>query len=78
MVRNEYLIDRFRVLFQSGGGWHCVCADFVLSNACRHTREAAGMRSAQAEIVERLAVGRSQFAQVLPTARSGGCIASER
>ena len=23
IVRSEYQIDRFRVVFESGGGWHC-------------------------------------------------------
>jgi hypothetical protein len=62
-VRSEYLIDRFRVVFESGGGWHCTCAEFVSSNACAHSREAAGMRAAQALIVEHVATSRSQFAQ---------------
>jgi hypothetical protein len=63
VVRSEYLISRFRVAFESGGGWHCVCREFVSSSACVHTREAAGMRSAQALIKANLATGRSQFAQ---------------
>jgi hypothetical protein len=61
IVRSLYLIDRFRVVFEWGGGWNCVCADFASSNACRHTREAAGRRAAQAEIAERLAAGRSRL-----------------
>jgi len=61
MVHREYLIDRFRVVFEQGGGWHCACHDFIASNACRHTREAAGMRAAQARIRARLAAGRSQL-----------------
>ena len=63
IVRSEYLIDRFRVVFESGGGWHCTCAEFVSSNACAHSREAAGMRAAQAQIVDHVATGRSQFAR---------------
>lgn len=59
--RSLYLIDRFRVVFECGGGWHCVCADFVSSNACRHTREAAGRRAAQAQIAERVAAARSNL-----------------
>jgi hypothetical protein len=62
VVRREYLIERFRVVFESGGGWNCVCADFVSSNSCRHSREAAGMRAAQTKITDRVAAGRSQFA----------------
>ncbi len=60
-ARREYLIDRFRVVFQSGGGWHCVCADFVRSNACKHTREAAGRRTAQAQILAHVALARSEL-----------------
>lgn len=63
LVRSEYQIDRFRVVFESGGGWHCVCREFVASNACSHTREAAGMRTAQVNIKDRLVAGRSQFPQ---------------
>lgn len=61
IIRSLYLIDRFRVVFEWGGGWNCACADFVSSNACRHTREAAGRRAAQAEIAERVAEGRSRL-----------------
>jgi hypothetical protein len=60
-MRSEYLIERFRVVFETGDGWNCVCADFVSSGACRHVREAAGMRAAQARIIERVAAGRSQL-----------------
>jgi hypothetical protein len=59
IIRSVYLIDRFRVVFECGGGWQCVCADFISSNACRHTREAAGRRAAQAQIAERVAAARS-------------------
>jgi hypothetical protein len=62
IVHSEYLIGRFRVVFETGGGWDCACADFVKSRECRHTREAAGMRAAQADIKARVATGRSQFA----------------
>jgi hypothetical protein len=61
IVHSEYLIGRFRVLFETGSGWDCACSDFIKSRECRHTREAAGMRAAQAEIRARLATGRSQF-----------------
>lgn len=70
IVRSVYLIDRFRVVFESGSGWHCVCADFGSSNACRHSREAAGMRAAQAQIMERVAAGRSQFTQTVRRSRA--------
>jgi hypothetical protein len=55
------MIDRFRVSFESGSAWHCACRDFAVSKACSHTREAAGMRAAQARIVEHVATGRSQL-----------------
>jgi hypothetical protein len=61
MIRSEYLIDRFRVVFESGGGWHCTCADYAKSKACRHSREAAGMRSAQARIRDHVAAARSEL-----------------
>ena len=61
IVRSEYMIDRFRVSFESGSAWHCACRDFALSKACSHSREAAGMRAAQAQIVEHVATGRSQL-----------------
>jgi hypothetical protein len=43
----EFLIDRHRVVFDSGIGWHCVCAEFAKTQDCRHTRESAGRRLAQ-------------------------------
>jgi hypothetical protein len=68
IVRNEYLIDRFHVVFEWGGGWQCVCSDFLASNACRHTREAAGRRAAQSQIAQRVANARSDL---VPLSRSG-------
>jgi hypothetical protein len=55
--RAEHLIDRFRVRYAFGGGWTCSCADFVAHDACRHTREAAGRRAAQAQIARHLQKG---------------------
>ena len=55
--RADYLIDRFRVSCAFGGGWTCGCADFAASDACRHTREAAGRYIAQALIAAHLEVG---------------------
>lgn len=52
--RSDYLIDRFRVQYAFGGGWTCSCRDFVAHLACKHTREAAGRRAAQAQIAEHL------------------------
>jgi hypothetical protein len=40
-----------------------MCADFASSSACEHSREAAGMRAAQAEITDHVATGRSQLAR---------------
>jgi hypothetical protein len=57
ILRSEYLIDHHRVVFESGTRWHCACAEFASFDACRHTREAAGMRSAQAQIRESVAAG---------------------
>ena len=60
MVRDVYLIDRFRVVCESGGGWACGCREFALQDACKHTREAVGRRAAQRQIVEHLALGRPE------------------
>ncbi len=53
MNQSEYFIDRHRVIFDSGIGWHCVCAEFVKLNDCKHTRESAGRRAAQELIKNR-------------------------
>jgi hypothetical protein len=62
-VTREYLIDNFRVSFMSGADWRCACHEFAGSRAgsraCRHTREAAGMREAQAQIKTRVQSGTS-------------------
>ena len=55
--RSDYLIDRFRVRYAFGGGWFCSCADFAARDACKHTREAAGRRAAQARIEAHLKSG---------------------
>jgi hypothetical protein len=55
--RADYLIDRFRVRYEFGGGWACGCADFAATDACRHTREAAGRYIAQTRIAAHLKVG---------------------
>jgi hypothetical protein len=57
--RREYLIDHFRVSFQNGAAWKCMCREFTLANSCRHTREAAGMHAAQARIREHVGAGDS-------------------
>jgi len=53
-VQNEYLIDRHRVIHDTGIGWHCVCAEFAKLCECRHTRESAGRLAAQ-ELIQRRA-----------------------
>ena len=55
--RADYLIERFRVRYEFGGGWSCGCADFARSDACRHTREAAGRYIAQTLIAAHLQAG---------------------
>lgn len=55
--RSEHLIDRFRVRYAFGGGWSCSCAEFLAHDACKHTREAAGRRAAQAQIARHLQEG---------------------
>jgi hypothetical protein len=52
--RSEYLIDGFRVSFLHQAEWKCACAEFCAAGTCRHTREATGMRDAQARIRTRL------------------------
>ena len=64
--RADYLIDRFRVGYQFGGGWTCRCADFAKSDACRHTREAAGRLAAQTQIIERIRKGSLQAIKSCP------------
>jgi hypothetical protein len=48
--RDEYLIDGHRVSFLHQADWNCACREFGATGMCRHTREAAGMRKAQALI----------------------------
>jgi hypothetical protein len=55
--RRVYLVDHFHVSYQSGSAWLCACSEFARSHGCRHTREAAGMRAAQANIRRHLARG---------------------
>jgi hypothetical protein len=61
--RSEYLIDHYQVIFESGGGWHCDCAEFMQSADCRHAREAAGRREAQALIASYASSGGSKLAR---------------
>lgn len=51
--RGEYLIDGFRVSFLHQAEWNCDCREFSVVGTCRHTREAVGMREAQASIRRR-------------------------
>jgi len=53
LEHQHYLIDRFPVSYQGGSAWHCQCREFAMTAACRHTREASGMRDAQAQITAR-------------------------
>jgi len=57
--RADYLIDGFPVSFQHQAEWRCTCREFMTAGICRHTREATGMREAQALIRRRLATRRS-------------------
>jgi hypothetical protein len=59
--RDEYLIDGFRVSFLHQADWRCACREFAMAGKCRHTREAGGMREAQALIRRRLATRTSDF-----------------
>jgi hypothetical protein len=65
LERRDYLIDRFSVSFQGGVSWNCRCREFAMANTCRHTREAAGMREAQAQILERLADRHSRLDRIV-------------
>jgi hypothetical protein len=60
--RSEYLIDHYHVIFESGAGWQCVCAEFTATHDCRHTRESKGRRAAQAVIANRLLRSRGLIA----------------
>jgi hypothetical protein len=51
--RREYLIDGHRVSFLHQADWSCACREFSATGVCRHTREARGMRDAQALIQRR-------------------------
>jgi hypothetical protein len=52
--RRAYLIEGFQVSFLHQAEWRCACREFSSGGACRHTREALGMREAQALIRRRL------------------------
>jgi hypothetical protein len=52
--RGEYLIDGYRVSFLHQADWSCACREFSEDSLCRHTREARGMREAQALIQRRM------------------------
>jgi hypothetical protein len=49
------------VSFLHQAEWRCDCREFSAAGTCRHTREAAGMREAQASISRRLAARTSDF-----------------
>ena len=72
--RREYLIDGFRVTFLHQAEWECACREFGAAGSCRHTREAGGMREAQALIRRRLSARVSDFlpyVRGLPVGRVG-------
>jgi hypothetical protein len=58
--RAEYLIDGFRVGYESGSGCACVCVEFAVRSSCKHTREVAGRLAAQGRIAEHLRQGASK------------------
>jgi hypothetical protein len=70
----DYLIDHFRVSFLGGAAWKCPCREFLSANTCRHTREAAGMRAAQTQILDRVRKGDSGFHQHVARARRPGFV----
>jgi len=68
--RSDYLIDGFRVSFLHQAEWNCACTEFRTAGVCRHTREAGGMRDAQARIRRRLGSGVSEFLPYAPGRRA--------
>ena len=56
ITRIGYLIDGHRVIFDSGAGWQCVCAEFAATDDCRHIRESQGRHAAQVVIANRLSL----------------------
>jgi hypothetical protein len=68
-VRREYLIDNFRVTYQHTAAWQCSCREFASAAACRHTREAAGMREAQNGMLRHVDSGTSGLRRYTPRSR---------
>jgi hypothetical protein len=76
--RASYLIDRFRIIYEFGGGWTCGCREFASQDSCKHTRE-VGIKyravpwATVAEMLDRnrLLVDRSNLenAPMLPSAK---------
>ena len=60
ITRSDYLIDGHRVIFDSGAGWQCVCAEFTATDECRHIRESQGRHAAQVLIANRISLGTRQ------------------
>lgn len=58
--RSEFMIDGFRVGYETGAGCRCVCVEFATRASCKHTREAAGRLAAQSRIAEHLSQGASK------------------
>ncbi|MBC8027500.1 MAG: hypothetical protein H7Y89_16025 [Steroidobacteraceae bacterium] len=65
----EYLIDHFCVTYQHSAAWHCSCREFASADACRHTREAAGMREAQSGMLRHIVAGKSGLRRYTPRSR---------
>jgi hypothetical protein len=59
--RRDYLIEGFQVSFLHQAEWQCACREFGAAGMCRHTREASGMRDAQALIRRRMGTRVSDF-----------------
>ena len=58
--RSEFMIDGFRVGYETGAGGQCACVEFATHASCKHTREAAGRLTAQSRIAEHLSQGASK------------------
>jgi hypothetical protein len=73
-VRASYLIDRFRVAYEFGGGWTCGCREFASQDSCKHTREADGRRCAQLQIAGYLEQRSAETEGSVLERRNGGPI----
>jgi hypothetical protein len=64
--RVEFMIDGFRVGYDTGGGYRCACVEFAKRDSCKHSREMAGRLAAQGHIAEHLRRGDSKAYSILP------------